>query len=109
MIWFGGALKDIYKGSQMAKYSSHIDITPTILRQMDIHVDDDYFGVDIFAEGAGFVPYCFMRGYGMIKQNDNLAYSITYEKFIENNFQDSSIIYESEMFLQHAFDKYLSY
>lgn len=109
MIWFGDALKDKYKGGQISKYGSHIDISPTILRQMDLNIDENYFGVDVLGKDAGFVPFCFMRGYGMIKEEGNVAYSIIYDKFIENNFIDSSIVFQSEMFLQYAFDKYLSY
>jgi hypothetical protein len=45
----------------------------------------------------------------MIKEDGNPAFSITYNKFIESNFNDSSIVFEAEMFLQHSFDRYLNY
>ena len=109
MVWFGEVLKDAYKGKNSGNFSSHIDISPTILRQMDINVDNDYFGGDIFGNNAGFIFYSFGSGYGMIKGDGNSAFSITYNKFIESNFNDSSIVSEAEMFLQYSFDRYLNY
>jgi len=45
----------------------------------------------------------------MIKEDGNSAFSIKYNKFIESNFNDSSIVSEAEMFLQYSFDEYLKY
>jgi len=45
----------------------------------------------------------------MIKEQNNVAFSLAYNKFIESNFNDSNIISESEMFLQYSFEKYLNY
>ena len=109
MLWYGEVLDSNHKGAQWDKFASHIDITPTILSQMDINIDNDYFGGDIFGNNSGFIFYSFGSGYGMIKEDGNSAFSITYNKFIESNFNDSSIVSEAEMFLQHSFDRYLSY
>lgn len=109
MLWYGEVLDTNHKGAQWDKFASHIDITPTILSQMDINVDNDYFGRDIFGNNSGFIFYSFGSGYGMIKEDGNSAFSIKYNKFIESNFNDSSIVSEAEMFLQHSFDRYLSY
>ena len=109
MLWFGEVLKDTYKGEKSTKFASHIDIAPTILRQMDINVDNDYFGGDILGNNSGFIFYCFGSGYGMIKEDGNYAFSIKYNKFIESNVNDSSIVSEAEMFLQYSFDRYLNY
>ena len=109
MMWFGEVLKNEYKGIQYDKFASHLDIVPTILKQMDIHVDNDYFGVDIFGNNSGFIFYSFGSGYGLIKEHDNVAFSLSYNKFLESNFNDSIIISESEMFLQYSFEKYLNY
>jgi len=109
MLWYGEVLDTNHKGAQWDKFASHIDITPTILSQMDINVDNDYFGGDIFGNNSGFIFYSFGSGYGMIKEDGNSAFSIKYNKFIESNFNDSSIVSEAEMFLQHSFDRYLSY
>ena len=109
MLWYGEVLDTNHKGAQWDKFASHIDITPTILSQMDINVDNDYFGGDIFGNNSGFIFYSFGSGYGMIKEDGNSAFSITYNKFLESNFNDSSIVSEAEMFLQHSFDRYLSY
>ena len=109
MLWYGEVLDKNHKGAQWDKFASHIDITPTILSQMDINIDNNYLGGDIFGNNSGFIFYSFGSGYGMIKEDGNSVFSITYNKFIESNFNDSSIVSEAEMFLQHSFDRYLSY
>jgi phosphoglycerol transferase MdoB-like AlkP superfamily enzyme len=109
MLWYGEVLDKNHKGAQWGKFASHIDIVPTILSQMDINVDNDYFGGDVFGNNAGFIFYSFGSGYGMIKEDGNSAFSITYNKFLESNFNDSSIVSEAEMFLQYSFDRYLNY
>ena len=109
MLWYGEVLDKNYKGAKWNKFASHIDITPTILKQMNVNVDNNYLGGDIFGNNSGFIFYSFGSGYGMIKEDGNAAFSITYNKFLESNFNDSSIVSEAEMFLQHSFDRYLSY
>jgi hypothetical protein len=109
MLWYGEVLDANYQGNEWSSLSSHLDIAPTILNQMDINVDNDYFGADILGNNSGFIFYCFGSGYGMIKEDGNSAFSIKYNKFIESNFNDSSIVSEAEMFLQHSFDEYLKY
>ncbi len=109
MLWFGEVLNQNYKGKEWITLSSHLDIAPTILSQMDINVDDNYFGGDILGNNSGSVFYCFGSGYGMIQEEGNSAFSIKYNKFIESNFNDSSIVSEAEMFLQYSFDEYLKY
>ena len=109
MLWYGEVLDANYQGNEWSSLSSHLDIAPTILNQMDINVDNDYFGADILGNNSGFIFYCFGSGYGMIKEDGNSAFSIKYNKFIESNFNDSNIVSEAEMFLQYSFDEYLKY
>ena len=109
MLWFGEVLKNEYKGVKCNNFASHLDVGPTILNQMDIHIDNDYFGVDIFSSDTGFIFYSFGTGYGLIKNNENVAFSLSYNKFLESNFNDSIIVSECEMFLQYSFEKYINY
>ena len=109
MLWYGEVLDTNYQGNEWSSLSSHLDIAPTILNQMEINVDNDYLGGDILGNNSGFIFYCFGSGYGMIKEDGNSAFSIKYNKFIESNFNDSSIVSEAEMFLQYSFDEYLKY
>jgi len=59
----------------------------------------------------GFVPYSFIRGYGMIRKNSNYAYSVNYKKPLEEKYESDSnfIIKESEIFMQYSFRKYLNH
>ena len=112
MLWYGEALNIEFRGRKWDMVSSHIDITPTILSQLDIELENDYSGFDALnRNNIGFAPYSFIRGYGMVKKNSNYAYSINYNRALEENYSDSSAIIknESEMFLQYSFQKYLNY
>ncbi len=112
MLWFGNVLKNEFKGSSWDKVSSHIDISPTILKQLGIKQPSDFYGVDALNfMHKGFVPYSFIRGYGMIRKNSNYAYSINYKKPLEEKYESDSnfIIKESEIFMQYSFHKYLNY
>ena len=112
MLWYGEVIKKEFKGISWDKVCSHIDISPTILKQLEIQHPSEFFGVDALNYlHKGFVPYSFIRGYGMIRKNSNYAYSINYQKPLEEKYeQDNDIIKkESEIFIQYSFQKYLKY
>ena len=112
MLWYGEVLDKVFRGGKWNKVSSHIDITPTILSQLDIKLENDFTGINALNKNnKGFAPYSFVRGYGMVKKNSNYAYSINYKRPLEENYSDSSdmIKKESEMFIQYSFQKYLNY
>ena len=109
MLWYGNVLNEKYKGFSNEILSSHIDITPTLLSQLNYNVDSKYFGNDIFKLNKKYVPYSFVRGYGMINDFSNYAYSITYDKPFEIDIKkDSNIIKNTELFMQYSFDKYMN-
>ena len=108
MLWYGDVLHKKYKGLSNEILSSHIDITPTLLSQLNYKVDSKYFGNDIFKLNKKYVPYSFVRGYGMINDYSSYAYSITYDKPFEIDIKkDSNIIKNTELFMQYSFDKYM--
>jgi len=108
MLWYGNVLHEKYKGASNEILSSHIDITPTLLSQLNYKVDSKYFGNDIFKLNKKYVPYSFVRGYGMINDFSSYAYSITYDKPFEIEIKnDSNIIKNTELFMQYSFDKYM--
>ena len=108
MLWYGNVLHDKYKGVSNEILSSHIDITPTLLSQLNYKDDSKYFGNDIFKLNKKYVPYSFVRGYGMIDDFSSYAFSITYDKPFEIDIKkDSNIIRNTELFMQYSFDKYM--
>ncbi|MBI72903.1 MAG: hypothetical protein CMG61_05770 [Candidatus Marinimicrobia bacterium] len=110
MLWYGNVLHDKYKGVSNEILSSHIDITPTLLSQLNYKDDSKYFGNDIFKLNKKYVPYSFVRGYGMINDSSNYAYSINYDKIFELEMQkDSMIIKNSDLFMQYSYNEYLKY
>ena len=48
MLWYGNVLKDAFKGSINNNLSSHIDITPTILQQLDVSNSKYKWGGNLF-------------------------------------------------------------
>ena len=108
MLWYGNVLHDKYKGVSNEILSSHIDITPTLLSQLNYKDDSKYFGNNIFKLNKKYVPYSFVRGYGMINDFSSYAFSITYDKPFEIDIKkDSNIIRNTELFMQYSFDKYM--
>lgn len=112
MLWTGGVLKDVYRGKQHHKIGSHIDISPSILAQLELNSKAYKFGNDLFnLTTMSMVPYAFHRGYGLIKPEANYAFSESYNKVFENSASDSiqsvKIKKEAELFFQAAFKEYL--
>ena len=108
MLWIGNVLNEEVKGFSCNILASHIDIAPTLLSQLNYKVDSKYFGNDIFKLNKKYVPYSFVRGYGMINDSSNYAYSITYDKPFEIDIKkDSNIIKNTELFMQYSFNKYM--
>ncbi len=114
MLWYGDAIKDKYKGKEWNKLGSHIDISPTILSQLGFENKSYKFGFDIFNfQNNTFVPYAFPKGYGLITEKGNYAFSEGYNKVLElyydNNMTEESIKKQTEIYFQLAFESYLNY
>ncbi|MDC0204691.1 LTA synthase family protein [Flavobacteriales bacterium] len=112
MLWTGEVLKDEYRGFQHPKMGSHIDITPSILRQLEVNNKAYQFGNDLFNPTAiSIVPYAFHKGYGLIRPEANYAFSESYNKVLENHGVDSiqkaKVKKETELYFQAAFKRYL--
>ena len=112
MLWTGEVLKEEYRGKQHPKMGSHIDITPSILAQLELSNKAYQFGNNLFNPTTiSIVPYAFHKGYGLIRPEANYAFSESYNKVFENSASDSiqrgKIKKETELFFQAAFKEYL--
>ena len=112
MLWLGNVLKDEYVGKEYGQLGSHIDIAPTILNQLGLDNKRYTFGRDLFNPTfTSVVPYAFHRGYGLIKDSSNYAYSENYNKILEIQAQDSieikRIKIDTELYFQYAFKQYI--
>ena len=91
---------------------SHIDITPSLLAQLDVNNSAFHFGNDLFNPTANsIVPFAFHKGYGLITPKANYAFSESYNRVFESNVSDSvsalQIKKAAELYFQAAFKEYL--
>jgi phosphoglycerol transferase MdoB-like AlkP superfamily enzyme len=112
MLWLGEVLSEKYKGKQHLKMGSHIDITPSILAQLNLNNKAYDFGNDLFnTTSKSIVPYAFHKGYGLIRAEANYAFSESYNKVFESRAVDSiqkaTIKKETELYFQAAFKEYM--
>jgi phosphoglycerol transferase MdoB-like AlkP superfamily enzyme len=112
MLWIGEVLSEQYKGKQHNKMGSHIDITPSVLAQLNLNNKAYNFGNDLFNPNAkSVVPYAFHKGYGLIRPEANYAFSESYNKVFESRAADSIhkavIKKETELYFQAAFKEYI--
>ena len=112
MLWFGEVLSEKYKGKQHNKMGSHIDISASVLGQLNINNKAYNFGNDLFNPAAkSVVPYAFHKGYGLIRAEANYAFSESYNKVFESiatdSLQKAVIKKETELYFQAAFKEYM--
>ena len=112
MLWMGEVLSEDYLGKQHKKMGSHIDISTSILAQLDLDNKLYDFGNDLFNPTAqSVVPYAFHKGYGLIRPEANYAFSESYNKIFESRAVDSiqkaKIRKGTELYFQAAFKKYM--
>ena len=97
----------------MNRLGSHIDISSTLLGQLNIDYSEFNFSTNLFNRSAYLIPYAFPKGYGIIKPNEYYAFSEIYQKVIENNAKTKKdkkkIKKEAEMYFQTAFEHYINY
>ena len=112
MLWFGEVLKSDLNGVQNSTLGSHIDITKTLLNQLDVSSTEFNWGKDLFKPNMErVVPYAFHKGYGLIKEDGYYAFSESYQKVLELHAEskeiEKKIKKEAELFFQSAFKEYM--
>jgi len=72
MLWIGGALND--RGIRIEKLGSQIDISPTVLNQLNIPGDFPY-AKDLLSDGSNsFAFYTFNEGFAFITDSSTVIY-----------------------------------
>ena len=112
MLWTGEVLKKEYQGKKHVKMGSHIDISTSLLAQLNLNTSAFHFGNDLFNPTANsIVPFAFAEGYGLITPKANFAFSESYNKVFESNVSDSisavQIKKAAELYFQAAFKEYM--
>lgn len=114
MLWLGGALKNEFRGKQIDKLCSQIDIPYTILRQIDINSDSYKWSNDILNPNSGqFVPVETTVGLNWIRPNGFIFYDGFKNESKVSGFENDSVrnqeILFNKAFLQYLYETYLNY
>jgi len=112
MLWYGEVLKKNYQGSIHDHMGSHIDISTTLLKQLQTDHTNYHWGRDLFNTSVKpAIPYAFHRGFGLINPDGYYAFSEDYQKIIEHHVNDplqkDQIQKEAELYFQGAFKQYM--
>lgn len=103
MLWIGGALKEEYRGERMPVIGSHVDIFPTLLRQLHDDTTQTYRGVNMFnAYNKGFAYYETNYGLGWITPEGNHLYNAERQSIESSDYADSTV-FESELKKSRAY------
>jgi phosphoglycerol transferase MdoB-like AlkP superfamily enzyme len=116
MLWVGKVLKEEYIGKQCGIVSSHIDLAPTLLNQLNYPKEAFKWGKDIFN------PYCphfayfeVNNGFGFITDTATVVYftidnnndSRTY--FDGDEPQKEPLLKKGKAYSQYLFERYCGY
>jgi len=112
MLWYGDVLKDDYIGSTHHQMGSHVDISATVLNQLNVNHSEFQWSRDLLNTSVKpAIPFAFHRGYGLINRKGYYAFSEDYQTVFEHHYKDSlsgdQIKKEAELYFQSAFQDYL--
>lgn len=87
LLFWGGAIKEEYKGKRMDVLGSQADIAATLLYQMH-HDSKEYpWSKDLMNPNVPqFALHTITRGYGWITPLGNMTYEMQSKVFVEDNF-----------------------
>ena len=113
MLWYGNVLKDKYKGSICDVLSSHIDIAPTLLAQLENNISLFEWGKNIFNPyNKTFVYHENNKGFGWIEPDGDYNYSSIQSDvfgFKGDESKKDSLIFRGKAYTQKLFETYLAY
>lgn len=113
MLWYGEVLKSEFQGKIHQQIGSQLDISKTLLNQLNIESAEYRWSKDLLnPTSKEFSPFTFHRGYGWINEMGYFSYDEDYERYRKKEaIKDSlinQIITEGEAFFQSGFEHYLN-
>lgn len=107
MLWLGGAVDTA--GVRIARTGTQVDISKTLLNQLDIKGDFP-FARDLLSEGSNsFAFYTFNEGFAFITDTSSVIYDHKAGKVVQSSGSGADFAEQSgKAFLQRLFDDYLS-
>lgn len=112
MLWLGGALKEEFRGQHIDKLCSYIDLSFTLLHQLNISTDEYHWSNDILnpytPQFSPFLNYC---GIGWVTPQGSFSYDVERNAVYRRTIEDEDI-YQREFqtakaFLQELYQTYL--
>ncbi|MCK9613418.1 MAG: sulfatase-like hydrolase/transferase [Bacteroidales bacterium] len=112
-LFYGNALKEQYRGKTINKTGSHLDLTATLLAQLNIVNYDFEWSKNLMNKYAqGFAFYVFDDGFGFITDSADIVYdhnlkaAVTKKMKIEGADTEKALR-QGKAFLQKTFQEYI--
>lgn len=112
MLWLGGALREEWRGKQVDRYCSYIDLPATLLRQLGI--DDSAFAWSrnaLTVGGEEFAAVSVNAGIMWITPAGSMAIDVTHDRIYNDTFSDGTLREQAELraraYLQESYRCYL--
>ena len=106
MLWLGGVLT---RHKWVDKYASQIDITSTLLGQMNINSEKFHYSKNIFGKEHGFAFYAYNNGLGFMTDSCKLVYDCNYNKpLIWEGSKDQLVEDTGKAYLQELIENFSS-
>ena len=114
LLFFGGAIKEQYRGMVVKKMGSQTDIAATIFRQMGLDFPQRW-SKDLLDPRAGdFAFYNWDNGFGMATPEQSLTFEVLSRKIIYRKNKasaerDAQLLRTAKAYMERVFDQYLAY
>jgi len=112
MLWWGGAIREEFKGTNVSKVGSQSDVAKTLLVQLNEPTEDFRFSKDLFnPTSASFAFFEHHYGYGWITDDGYFSYDMKRDVIIDNSFKEpgrlESAIQDCKMYLSTVYRDFM--
>jgi len=109
----GGALKEEFRGEKNDKLCSNVDVTTTLLKQLELSADDFFWSKNIFNPySPEFAYFELNQGFGWKRPYGeevlNIKNNYYYKRKVPNNKKEELDL-EGRAYLQVLFDEFMKY
>lgn len=113
LLFFGGAIKEEYRGKRITKTGSQTDIATTLLAQLNIPSQNYKWGYDLLNTSREFAFFDWDNGFGMVTPEqsitfDNIGKNVIYKRKADFAKNDS-ILRIGKAYMQCVFQQYIDY
>ena len=110
---YGDVIKDEYKGKQISRLGSQVDIASTLLHQLDIPADEFFWSKNLLNPFTReFAFYEAGEAVGWISSDGYFVYRREMDNYFEMEItpeKQDQVIKEGKAYLQVLFQQYLDY